>query len=250
MTDLSQFGGGIDQPETSETDDSTDTKSRYTFRAGRCWSLAAGGRRCRQSASEGDLCYMHSREYRTITVESDPVTLIRRTGKTSAARCRAIQGNGDRCTNGCGPLDLRCGLHQGTDAGLVDRDDLADDELDVELIRQAVHNVYGLEEEPLTVYEDGLWLPWQYCEASHLIVRAPTKTGESRLRGDVPRRRISPLARASDWDPDYLEGEGRTTVIQNEECLPGENEIPMVGLKIAGEDQRWFPVEIKGGEPW
>lgn len=248
MSDLSQFGGGIDQPETETggSDDQSTEKSRYKYSAGRCRSIAAGGRRCRSSASEGDLCYMHAQQHDPITIDSGPEVLIWRTGKTTVAQCRALQLDDERCPNGCGALELCCGVHRDTNADLVPREELDEDELDVESIRRVVHNLVGLGHEPLPVYEDGLWLPQRHAEADHLIVRAPTKTADSRCTGDEPRRRISPLVSAGDWDPDYLEGEGRTAEIRNEECLPGEDEGPKVGLKIAGESQRWFPVEIKG----
>lgn len=218
MTDLSQFGGGIEQPETDdEIGESDRTSSDRAYKNARCRGITNDGHRCAAPASHmwgaESLCGVHSGSNSRVTIDSDPISLIEATSR------KLFMNLGD--------LDV-----------------------DEDLIRQAVHNIYGLEERALPVYEDGIWLPRQYCEADHIIVRAPAKTGESRLRGNVPRSRISPIVSAGDWDSDYLEGEGRTAAIRNEECLPGEDGTPQVGLKIAGKEQRWFPVEIKGGEPW
>lgn len=209
MTNLADFGGGIDQPETEhETDDEDSGDDRYKYSAGRCRAIAkSNGRRCRGSASEGDLCYYHEHENDPVTIDSDPITLIEWTSR--------------KLFRNLGDLDV-----------------------DEELIRQAVHNIYGLEDEPIPVYDDGIWLPVRYAEAAHLIIRSPTGTHESRLSGSEPRRRIYPAFDAGAWDSDYLAGEGRTAKIKNDECLPDEDDVPKVGLKIAGEEQRWLPVEI------
>ncbi|MDF9748393.1 hypothetical protein [Natrinema salsiterrestre] len=210
MSDLSQFGGGIEQSETgTEEGDSSD--SRYKYKAGRCRGITNDGDRCRASASEGDLCYNHDLDDHCVTIDSDAITLIEWTSRTKF-------------------------------------ENLEDLDVDEDLIREAVHNVVGLRGRPLPVYEEGIWLPQRFCEADQLIVRTPAKTTDSRRTGDEPQRRISSLATADDWDPDYLVGEGRTAEIRNEECLPGEDGVPKIGLKIAGEEQRWFPVEIEGGE--
>jgi len=104
-----------------------------------------------------------------------------------------------------------------------------------------------LEDEPLSVTEDGLWLPKRFAAASRLIVRTPTKTVDSRLKGDWDQRRLATGITVDDWDSDYLDGEGRTAKIRNEKCLP-DGDGPKVGLMIEGEDQRWFPVDVDGGE--
>lgn len=210
MTDLAQFGGGIEQAENDD-EESSSSDSRYKFKAGRCRGITNDGDRCRGSASEGDLCYYHDLDDHCVTIDSDPVTLIERAS--------------GKLFENLGELNV-----------------------DEDLIRGVVHNLVGLEDEGLPVYEDGFWLPERYTRASWLIIRTPTKTARSHRTGTEPRRRISSLATADDWDPDYLEGEGRTAEIRNEECLPGDDGVPKIGLKIAGEDQRWFPVEIQGGD--
>lgn len=207
MTDLSHFGGGIEQAETDD-EGSESSDSRYKYSAGRCRGITNDGDRCRGSASEGDLCYYHDLEQDPVTIDSDPIMLIEWTSRTMFENFDQLDVDHDR-------------------------------------IRAALHNIVGLTDRALPVYDEGIWLPQRYAEADRLIVRAPTKTADSRRTGDEPRHRISPLARAGDWDPDYLEGEGRTAEIGNEECLPGEDDTPLVGLKIAGETQRWFPVEIE-----
>ena len=103
-----------------------------------------------------------------------------------------------------------------------------------------------LEDEPLSVTEDGLWLPKRYAAAPCLIVRTPTKKVEYRLQGDWDQRRLAIGITVDDWDSDLFDGV-RTAKIRNKKCLP-DGDGPMVGLMIEGEDQRWFPVDVDGGE--
>ncbi|UHQ96414.1 hypothetical protein [Natrinema halophilum] len=217
MTDLSQFGGGIDRPEIEDEDDSdseTDSSNR-PYANVRCRGITTEGRRCAAPASNmwggESLCGVHSGSNSSVTIDSDPISLIEATSR------KLFMNLGD--------LDV-----------------------DEELIRGAIHNIHGLEERPLPVYEAGLWLPEQFAKARRLIIRTPTSTIDPRLGGSKSRHRIFSAVRAGQWDPDYLEGEGRTAKIRNEECLPGEDGTPRVGLKIAGEEQRWFPVEINRGD--
>lgn len=42
---------------------------------------------------------------------------------------------------------------------------------------------------------------------------------------------------------DDVDDEGHPANVRNVRCLP-DDDGPEVGLKIAGEEQRWFPVEI------
>lgn len=209
--DLSDFGGGVDQPEAESDDEQAESSdTRYQYNAGRCRGITTDGQRCRSSASEGELCYIHGQENDPITIDADPVRLIEATSRTVF-------------------------------------EDLDDRDVDAELIRAVVHNLVGLEDKPLTVSEDGLWLPKRFAEADRLIIRAPTKTADTHLKGSATRPRVTPTVDASAWDEDYLDGKERTAEIRNERCLP-DGDGPMVGLKIAGEDQRWFPIELPGGE--
>lgn len=200
MSDLSAFGGGIDQPDTDDTADE-QTESRYKYSAGRCRAIKkTSGERCRGSASEGDLCYYHDQDDDPVTIDSDPITLIEWTSRT---------------------------LFENFD------------ELDVdhERIRAALHGAVGLEDEPLPVYDEGIWLPARYREADAIVLRAPAITINT--MDTPPRRPIFSLVDADDW---IVHDDRR---VRNERCLPGEDDTPTVGLKIHGEDQRWFPVDIQ-----
>lgn len=219
MTDLSEFGVDVEAEESTEDTESSSTTGygdSHQYRRGRCRAIAGGTRRCRSPCSDGDLCHTHGLEDDPLTIDSSPVRLVRWLGNVDgrSARCRALKGDG---------------------------------ELDVDLIRTALHGLVGLEDEPLTVTEDGIHLPTRFAAASRLIIRTPTKTVDSRLKGDWDQRKLEPVVTVDDWDGDYLEGEGRTAEVRNEKCLP-DGDGPMVGLKIEGEDQRWFPVEAEGGE--
>lgn len=98
--------------------------------------------------------------------------------------------------------------------------------------------------------EDGLWLPTEAMEANRLIIRTPTKTINWRASGEEANRRHHLSVTPGDWDEDYLAGDGRTAKIRNEECLPENNDgVPHVGLLIAGTGkQQWVPVEIEDGD--
>ena len=254
MTDLSEFGVDVEDEEAEESTEETASSSgtgngdSHQYRRGRCRAIAGGTRRCRSPCSDGDLCHTHGLEDDPLTIDSSPVRLVRWLGNVTgrSARCRAIKGDGERCENGCGPLESFCGTHEDVDDPDT-VDELEDDELDVDLIRSALHGLVGLEDEPLSVTEDGLWLPKRFAAASRLIVRTPTKTVDSRLKGDWDQRRLATGITVDDWDSDYLDGEGRTAKIRNEKCLP-DGDGPKVGLMIEGEDQRWFPVDVDGGE--
>jgi len=100
----------------------------------------------------------------------------------------------------------------------------------------------------LTVSDDGLWLPSTFAEASRLIIRTPTKTVDFRAKGSEVNRRIHPSVTAADWAEDYLAGENRTAKIRNERCLPGDDGQPMVGLLIEGGEQHWLAVDVQDGD--
>lgn len=211
MTNLADFGAGIDEPDL-ECEPEPEPETQRVYNHGRCRALSmTENRRCRAGASSmGDddtLCGVHERQDNVVTIDDDPVTLIEWTARKWF-------------------------------------DDLGEHDVDADLIRAAVHNLVGLEDEPLPVYDEGMWLPVHYRQASRLIIRTPTKTVDSTLTG-VERKAISAVVSPGDWDPDYLDGEGRTARIRNERCLPGEDGQPMVGLKIVGEEQRWLPVAVR-----
>jgi len=252
VTDLSEFGVDVEAEESNDDGSESSSTSGYgdshQSRRGRCRAIAGGTRRCRSPCSDGDLCHTHGLEDDPLTIDSNPIRLVRWLGNVNgrSARCRAIKGNVDRCENGCGPLEYFCGTHEDVDDPET-IDELDNGELDVDLIRSALHGLVGLEDEPLTVTEDGIHLPTRFAAASRLIIRTPTKTVDSRLKGEWDQRKLEPAITVADWDPDYLDGEGRTAEVRNDECLP-DGDGPKVGLKIEGEDQRWFPVEAPGGE--
>lgn len=80
MTDLSDWGGGIDHAE-DEADDgpvgTEDDESRVADRA-RCRALTSSGQRCQGSDSrdEDGLCPSHSRDSNVLTIDDDPAYLI------------------------------------------------------------------------------------------------------------------------------------------------------------------------------
>jgi hypothetical protein len=115
--------------------------------------------------------------------------------------------------------------------------------------RRLLHRLVGLEDEPLRASEDGLWLPERFRAADRLIIRAPTATVDSHCPGDNARDPVFGSVRAGHWDPDYLDGVGRTAQLRNEECLPTEDRPPRVGLLIEGGRQWWFPIERQERDP-
>lgn len=224
MTDLSDFGvdvGDASSSESSETSDDATTTTSRQYRNGRCLAITTTGRRrCASPISRmnaaGEYCGTHGRQHDPWSIHDDPETLILVTG--------------------------------GIDALSLSDVDASEVDFDLEAVRDAVHAIHGLEDEPLTVTAEGLELPERFAEASRLIVRTPAKTVDSRLKGDADRSKVVQSVYPGDWDPDYLDGEGRTAKIRNDECLPGEGSPPKVGLLIAGGEQHWFPVEIQDGD--
>lgn len=141
MTDLSSFGGGIDVDEDEQEAESDEDQGRNrSYPNGRCPAITTDGRRrcrapvSRMKASDG-FCGTHGRASDPWSIHDDPDWLIRVTGG-QAARCRALEHNGDRCTNSCDPLEYFCGLH--TDWPHETVDELEDGELDVDLIGEAL----------------------------------------------------------------------------------------------------------------
>lgn len=222
MTDLSDFGVDVEDPASNEpAEASDDASTSRQYRNGRCPAITTDGRRrcaapvSRMKDADG-YCGTHGRQHDPWSIHSDPETLILLTGRIDA-------------------LSLSDVAPEAVD-------------FDLDAVRNAVHAIHGLEERPLTVTEDGLELPQRFAEASRLIVRTPVKTVDSRLKGEYNQRQLVQTVRPGDWDPDYLDGEGRTAEIRNDECLPGEDSPPKVGLLVEGGEQHWFPVDIQDGD--
>ena len=114
------------------------------YPSGRCRAISrAARRRCQNSAghgANGTLCSTHAHENDSVTIDSDPRTLIQTVSEAYPARCRAIEHTGGRCTTGCGPTDRFCALHQTIPVGEV-TGSLDEGELDVALIKQALSAV-------------------------------------------------------------------------------------------------------------
>lgn len=225
MADLSEFGAGLENVETNESRSnekeeeeeeapSSTGKScsqRRSYPNGRCRGISTGERRrCRSpqlKASGTGLCNHHHFRHQSITIDDDPIKLIQYTSGTQF-------------------------------------EDLADrDGLDFLQIQEALHAAIGLENHPIRVREDGVVLPRKYATADRIIMRAPTKTVDSRIRGTDTY--VHSAIRAADYDSAYLDGDGRTVRIRNEACLEGAL-APKIGLKIPTEPQEWYPVEIVG----
>lgn len=87
MTDLSDWGGGIDPSDGEHDDDlegdgheSGDGDSRGSGGGGRCRALVAGGTRCPAEAVEeaggGGLCDSHGGDAAVISIDDDPAYVI------------------------------------------------------------------------------------------------------------------------------------------------------------------------------
>lgn len=147
MTDLSDFGAGLNRESRFATEQSAtstgDNDSSKTYQNGRCPALTTGDRRrcrapvSRMKAADG-FCGTHGRQHDPLSIRDDPEWLIRATGARTA-RCRALQRNGERCTSSCGPLEYFCGTHTDWPNGTVD--ELEPGELDVDRIREALQAV-------------------------------------------------------------------------------------------------------------
>lgn len=212
MTNLSDFGGGV--TDLAEDDDTAEEKSGYG----------------------------HDREYRK--------GRCRAISRSTNRRCRSPAGHGvddNYCANGShnrpdGPL-LSIELEDAVDRTELMIRESDNDDLDADLVRLALHAAVGIEDQPLTVTEEeGLWLPARFGDVGRLIVRSPVSTHDYRCEDGIGRS--VETVRPGHWDPDYLDGAGRTARIRNEECLPGDDGQPQVGLLVPGGQQHWFPVEF------
>jgi hypothetical protein len=246
MTDLTSFGvevedAPVDEPEPDHQPDEESEEPGSVYSNGRCPAIANGNRRCknhvsRMMAAEG-FCGTH-RDTDSLTIHDDPVRLVRHLGNIDgrSARCRALNSDGERCTYDCGPLEYFCGTHQEMDDPET-VDELENEELDVDLIRGALHDLVGLPDERLLVSQAGLRLPRRYAESEkQLIIRTPWGTTNST---SGPRDRVYDLITPDDWDV----SEERPESARNPECLESEH-APLVGLMLAGEEQRWLPVNL------
>jgi len=207
MTDLSAFGGGIDRSDAEAADASESSANRTrSYPNGRCLGITTVGRRCAAHAPEmddTDRCHTHRNQYDPVTIHDGPKRLIEATSR-----------------------QVLCNL-----------------EFEDDRQRAILHRLVGIESEPLCVSEAGLWLPEQFRNADRLIIRTPVGTYDLRRTGDGERDAVYSSVSPTAWDPDYLDGEGRTARIRNEECVPTEDRPPRVGLLIEGGRQWWFPIE-------
>jgi len=92
-----------------------------------------GGRARSEGEADIDGALLDDLEDDPLTIDSSPVRLVRWLGNVNgrSARCRAIKGDGERCENGCGPLEYFCGTHEDVDDPDT-VDELEDDELELE----------------------------------------------------------------------------------------------------------------------
>jgi hypothetical protein len=211
MSDLSAFGGGIDSndDESAGASESSVARTR-SYPNGRCLGITTDGMRCRAHApddSDTDCCYTHRNQYDPVTIRDGPKRLIE-------AATRQMWGN----------LNFK-----------HDRQ------------RAILHTLVGIESEPLSISEAGLWLPERFRQADRLIVRTPVGTHDLRHTDDEGRDAVYSSVSPTAWDPDYLDGEGRTARIRNEECVPTEDRPARVGLLIEGGRQWWFPIKRAAG---
>lgn len=86
MTDLSEFGGGVDRAEADQAD--TDTGGfgddhGYQYRTGRCRAIDTSGTRCSAPSTHGEpCCHQHGLDDRGTTIDDGPVALIEATTRT------------------------------------------------------------------------------------------------------------------------------------------------------------------------
>lgn len=226
MTDLSDFGGGLDREsynrEHYEEDDDDSGSSNPEYRTGRCRGITVQGDRCSGSVAgsnigddDPDLCHMHGNATSVYTIDDTPMSLIEATSRTPWDR-----------------LDER--------------------DVDHRRIRQAVHLIHGLEDMPIKVTDNEVILPYRYARTSKMVIRAPTTTVKMTTQGkgwDVERLEC-PVVDRDNWDRAYLGGEEQSREIRNPECLPEKGEVDgfSIGLKIFGDEQEWYPVVLTSRE--
>lgn len=90
-----------------------------------------------------------------------------------------------------------------------------------------------IQQKTLTVDSDGLELPEKYQTDRGFVIRTPRVTINSHSGTKEP---VFGAIRVRDWNPTDPDG------VRNPKGLENGG---MVGLKIYGEDQEWYPVEIE-----
>lgn len=86
MTDLSDFGGGVESTESDS--DTTDDGGKsygdgYSYRNGRCRAIARDGTRCSApSQFDEDCCATHARDQFVVTIDDDPKEVVEHTAQS------------------------------------------------------------------------------------------------------------------------------------------------------------------------
>lgn len=150
MATLGDFG--VDVPDETDTDagderDGEDPGTGWLSRPNsRCPAITEDGTRCGHPRSRMNdhepFCGVHGEMDDPLTINAPPNELIRTLGR-KAARCRAIQTDGNRCPNACPATDYYCGVHEDWTGESVNREDLDPTELDVDLIHRALRTPAG-----------------------------------------------------------------------------------------------------------
>jgi hypothetical protein len=78
VTDLSDFGAGVDSADGEEGDGSSVSSGRRHYPRGRCRALNAAKKRCRghPAVSADEFCHMHSRSEPLATIDDGPKRLL------------------------------------------------------------------------------------------------------------------------------------------------------------------------------
>lgn len=86
MSDLSDFGGGIEAEATDQPADADDGgfgSGKYSYRTGRCKAITNDGQRCSAPTGYGkDCCHTHQISERAVTIDDGPRELIEATTRT------------------------------------------------------------------------------------------------------------------------------------------------------------------------
>jgi hypothetical protein len=216
MSDLTDFGGGVEQVD--ESDDHTDDASETTDRSypnGRCPAIAVGSRqRCRapvsrMKAADG-FCGTHGRQRDPWTIHDEPEELILITGELDAL-------------------------------SLADLDP-DDADFDLDWIRQAVAAVTDgvpdsdLLPDELHVTESGLWIPPTLRSfTSQVVFRTPKATIQHFESGGGDLDAYYGLIDESDFGPvDELRDP------KNPDLAPDR-----VSIKPQGEEPLTFTVDLE-----
>jgi hypothetical protein len=87
MSDLSDFGGGVEMAEVDDTSTDQDggfgDGQTYTYRHGRCRAITTDGARCKSPKGFREpLCHTHQMQHDAVTIDDGPVELIEATTRT------------------------------------------------------------------------------------------------------------------------------------------------------------------------